>query len=56
LTLISGALKPVVPGATFAMLDVKNAKLHTLKAPPNPKLNVLLRGEAASFSTIYASV
>ena len=56
LTLITAALRPVVPGAVFAMLDVKNAKLHTLKSPPNPKLNVLLRGEAASFSTIYASV
>jgi hypothetical protein len=56
LTMINAALKPAVPGATFAMLDVKNAKLHTLKLPPNPKLNVLLRGEAASFSTIYASV
>jgi hypothetical protein len=38
------------------MLDVKNARLYTLKAAPNPRLGLLLRGEAASFSTIYAAV
>jgi hypothetical protein len=37
------------------MLDVRKARLHTLKAP-NPRLNLLLRGEAASFSTIYAGL
>jgi hypothetical protein len=38
----------------FAMLDVKNAHLHAMKSSPNPRLPLLLRGEAASFSTIYA--
>lgn len=56
LNLLNAALRAGNPGVSFAMLDVKNAKLHTLKAIPNPRLNVLLRGEAASFSTMYASV
>ena len=56
LGLISSALGPGRPGTVFAMLDVKNSRLHPLKSAPNPRLNLLLRGEAASFSTIYASV
>ena len=56
LGLITSALGPGRPGTVFAMLDVKNAKLHTLKSAPNPRLGLLIRGEAASFSTIYASV
>ncbi len=56
LGLIQAALGPTRPGITFAMLDVKNARLYTLKAAPNPRLGLLLRGEAASFSTIYAAV
>jgi hypothetical protein len=35
---------------------VKNSRLRTLKSAPNPRLGLLIRGEAASFSTIYASV
>jgi len=54
--LISGALGGTRPGTVFAMLDVKNARVHTVKAAPNPRLGLLLRGEAASFSTIYAAV
>jgi len=53
--LTSSALGATVPGCVFAMLDVRKAKLHTLKAP-NPRLNLLLRGEAAAFSTIYAAL
>ena len=56
LGLVSSALGPGRPGTVFAMLDVKNARLRTLKSAPNPRLGLLLRGEAASFSTIYASV
>jgi hypothetical protein len=56
LGLISAALAPTRPGTLFAMLDVKNAKLYPMKTLPNPRLGLLLRGEAASFSTIYASV
>ena len=56
LGLISAALGPTRPGTYFAMLDVKNARLHPMKTLPNPRLGLLLRGEAASFSTIYASV
>jgi hypothetical protein len=56
LGLISAALGPTRPGTQFAMLDVKNARLYPMKATPNPRLPLLLRGEAASFSTIYAAV
>lgn len=55
LNLMTSSLGTTVPGATFAMLDVRKARLHTLKSP-NPRLNLLLRGEAASFSTIYAAL
>jgi hypothetical protein len=56
LGLITSALGPGRPGTVFGMLDVKNSKLHTLKSAPNPRLGLLIRGEAASFSTIYAAV
>ncbi len=56
LGLISSAIGPVRPGTVFAMLDVKNSRLSTLKSAPSPRLGLLLRGEAASFSTIYAAV
>jgi hypothetical protein len=56
LGLITSALGPGRPGTVFAMLDVKNSRLRTLKSAPNPRLGLLIRGEAASFSTIYASV
>lgn len=44
-----------VPGAVLAVLDLRKAKLHTLGAT-NPRVSLLLRGEAASFSAIYASL
>lgn len=53
LSLIMQSLAASRPGTVFGMLDVKNAKLHVLKAAPNPKLNLLMRGEMASFATIY---
>ncbi len=56
LNLLATALRPTQPNAVFCLLDVKSSKLHTLKIPPSPKLALLLRGEAASFSTIYAAV
>jgi hypothetical protein len=56
LGLITAALGPGRPGTVFAMLDVKNSRLHTLKSAPSPRLGLLIRGEAASFSTIYAAV
>jgi len=56
LGLITSALGAGRPGTVFAMLDVKNSRLHTLKSAPNPRLGLLIRGEAASFSTIYAAV
>ena len=60
LGLITSALGPSTgaarSGTVFAMLDVKNARLHTLKSAPNPRLGLLIRGEAAAFSTIYAAV
>jgi hypothetical protein len=56
LGLITAALGPGRPGTVFAMLDVKNSRLRTLKSAPNPRLGLLIRGEAASFSTIYASL
>lgn len=56
LGLITSALGASRPGTVFSMLDVKNAKLHSLKSAPNPRLGLLIRGEAASFSTIYAAV
>lgn len=56
LGLISAALGPTRPGTSFAMLDVKNAKLYPMKTLPNPRLGLLLRGEAASFATIYQAV
>lgn len=55
LNLLAGGLADTNPGKVLALLDVRNAKLHTFKAP-NPRLGVLLRGEAAAFSTIYAAL
>jgi hypothetical protein len=55
LNLLAGGLAESHPGKVLALLDVRNAKLHTFKGL-NPRLGVLLRGEAASFSTIYASI
>ncbi|MCC6558900.1 MAG: hypothetical protein IT372_38725 [Polyangiaceae bacterium] len=55
LNLLAGGLAESCPGHALALLDVRNAKLHTFKAP-NPRIGVLLRGEAASFSTIYTAL
>ena len=56
LNLLTNGLDGVAaPDTVFAVLDVRKAKLNTFKAP-NPRLNLLLRGEAASFATIYGSL
>jgi hypothetical protein len=55
LNLLAGGLAETNPGKMLGLLDVRNAKVHTFKAP-NPRLGVLLRGEAAAFSTIYAAL
>ncbi|HRI63108.1 MAG TPA: hypothetical protein PK156_02690 [Polyangium sp.] len=56
LALFSAGLGRAYPEHIFGMLDVQRGKLHTSDSAPNPRLEVLLRGEAASFSTIYAEV
>jgi len=56
LALFAAGLGRAYPEHAFAMLDVQRGKLHTADSPKNPRLEVLLRGEAASFSTIYAEV
>jgi hypothetical protein len=56
LNLLTNGLEGVAqPGTAFAVLDVRNAKLHGFKAP-NPRISMLLRGEAASFATIYSAL
>ncbi|EYF06924.1 hypothetical protein [Chondromyces apiculatus] len=56
LNLLTNGLEGIAPpGTVFAVLDVRKAKLHTFKVP-NPRVSTLLRGEAASFATIYASM
>ena len=55
LAVLSFALGSVIPGATMALLDVRLAKLHTLYAP-TPRVNLLLRAEAAAFATIWRSL
>jgi hypothetical protein len=56
LALFAAGLGHAYPEHIFAMLDVQRGKLHTTETPHNPRLEVLLRGEAASFSTIYEAV
>ena len=53
--LLTAAFGTTWPGTVFGVLDVRNARLHSMKSP-NPRLNLLLRGEAAAFSTIYAAL
>jgi hypothetical protein len=55
LALLQSGLGRTYPKHTIAMLDVQRARLHTAPAP-NPRLEVLLRGEAAAFSTIYEAL
>jgi len=56
LALLTQGLGRTYPNHVFTMLDVPRAKLFTAHAPPNPRLELLLRGEAASFSTMYAAL
>ncbi|MCC6557012.1 MAG: hypothetical protein IT372_29015 [Polyangiaceae bacterium] len=56
LNLLHGGLgSSVAPGTVFGVLDVRKAKIHAFKVP-NPRVSVLLRGEAASFATIHAAL
>ncbi len=56
LALLANGLGRHYPNHVFTMLDVPRAKLHTAATQPNPRLAVLLRGEAAAFSTIYEAL
>lgn len=55
LGIITAALGPTRPGTVFSILDVKMARLHTLKKP-QPRLGLAVRADAAAFATIYAAV
>lgn len=53
LALLAAALAPTRPKTIFGVLETFTGHLHTLTAGPNPRTGLLLRGEAASFATIY---
>ncbi|MCC6551546.1 MAG: hypothetical protein IT372_00815 [Polyangiaceae bacterium] len=53
--LTNGLEGAAAPGTVFGVLDVRNARIHAFKAP-SPRLSILLRGEAASFATIYSAL
>ena len=53
---LMSALGSMRSDAVFGVLDVPQARVRALKSAPNPKLGLLMRGEAAAFSTIYAAV
>ncbi len=55
LTLLSRGLCQKNPEFVPAILDVRAAKLHT-SAMTSPRVDILLRGEAASFAAIYDAV
>lgn len=55
LALLSRGICESNPEFVPAILDVRSAKLHT-SATTSPRIDLLLRGEAASFATIYAAV
>lgn len=55
LNLLTNGLTSSAPNTVFGVLDVRNAKFHTFKTP-NPRMSLLLRGEAASFATIHAAL
>lgn len=51
----SGLSDVVAPGTVFGVLEVRRAKIHAFKVP-NPRVSVLLRGEAASFAAIHSAL
>lgn len=55
LALLSRGLCTSNPEFVPAILDVRSAKLHT-SAITSPRIDLLLRGEAASFAAMYAAV
>jgi hypothetical protein len=58
--LVVGALTSAFGAARsdtrFGVLDVPRACVRTVKSALNPKLGLLMRGEAAAFFTIYCAV
>ena len=54
--ILTCALGSTRSSPVFGVLDVLRARVLTLTSAPNPKLGLLMRGEAAAFSTIYAAV
>lgn len=55
LHLLEQALAAPATPRTFAVLDARKGKLHTIGAPPRG-IGALLAGEAASFATMFASL
>jgi hypothetical protein len=55
LALLSRGICESTPEFVPAILDVRSAKLHT-SAMTSPRIDLLLRGEAASFAAIYDAV
>lgn len=55
LALLSRGFCEKNPEFVAAVLDVRSAKLHT-SAMTSPRIDLLLRGEAASFASMYAAV
>jgi hypothetical protein len=55
LTLLSAALAPIMTDAVVTMLDVRRARLRTLRAPL-AKMRLLFTGEAAAFCAIHAGL
>lgn len=55
LALLSRGLCESHPEFVPAILDVRSAKLHT-SAMTSPRIDILLRGEAASFAVMYEAV
>jgi hypothetical protein len=55
LALLSRGLCESQPELVPAILDVRSAKLHTT-AMTSPRIDILLRGEAASFAAMYDAV
>ena len=49
------AFGTTVPGATFAMLNVRRANLYKM-GPPNKRIDVLLTAEARAFESIWRAL
>jgi hypothetical protein len=51
----SGLAASAAPGTVLGVLDVRKAKIQSYKVP-NPRVSLLLRGEAASFATLHSAL